>query len=185
MKITEQNVVQQLKKKNEKALEFVISEYGWMIKTITKKQLRQLPNMQEECMDDVLLAVWDNIDSYDKERSTLKNWIAGISRYKAIDCKRKQLRYVKEESLEFADEIEDLISTDILEQEISEEVDEILSFLNENDQLLFKRLFVNDESIEFVATSMGVEKSVLYNRVSRGKKKIQKRYLTYRREQAE
>ena len=183
MKITEQNVVQQLKKKNEKALEFVISEYGWIIKSITKKQLLQLSNLQEECMNDVLLAVWDNIDSYDSKRSTLKNWIAGITRYKAIDCKRKYLRYRKEEPLEFAEEIIDSISTDILEQEILEEVDEILSFLNETDQMLFKRLFVHDEPVGFVAADMGVQKSVLYNRVSRGKKKIQKGYLQYRREQ--
>lgn len=185
MKITEQNVVQQLNKKDEKALEFVISEYGWIIKTITKKQLNQMPNLQEECMNDVLLAIWENIDSYNSERSTLKNWIAGISRYKAIDCKRKYLRFLKEEPLDFAEEVADPISVDILEQEILEEVDEILSFLNESDQMLFKRLFVNDESIEFVAREMGMEKSVLYNRVSRGKKKIQKGYFQYRREQIE
>lgn len=183
MKISEQNVVQQLKKKNDKALEFVISEYGWIIKTVTKNQLNLLPNLQEECMNDVLLAVWENIDSYDNVRSTMKNWIAGITRYKAIDCKRKYLRYLKEEPLEYAKEVADLVSSDILEQEIAEEVDEILSFLSESDQILFKRLYVNDEPVEFVATDLGVKKSALYNRVSRGKKKIQKGYVQYRKEQ--
>lgn len=184
MKITEQNIVYQLKYKNEKALELVISKYGWIIKTVIKKQLYQLPNFQEECMNDVLLAVWEHIDSYDSERSTLENWIAGIARYKAIDCKRKFLRYLKEEPLEFAEEVAESIScTDIMEQEISEEVEEILSYLCESDQALFKRLFVNEESVEFIAADMGVKKSMLYNRISRGKKKIQKGFLQFRKEQ--
>ena len=183
MKITEQNVACQIKKRNEKALEFVISEYGWIIKSVTKKQLCRLPNLQDECMNDVLLAVWENIDSFDSERSTLKNWIAGIARYKAIDCKRKYIRYLKEEPLEFAEGVADPMIMDILEQEISEEVEEMLSLLNEADQILFKRIYANDESVERIAADMGVKKSVLYNRISRGKKKIQKGYLQYRREQ--
>ncbi len=48
-------------------------------------------------MNDVLLAVWEHIEGNNSDKSSLKNWIAGIARYKAIDCKRKYLRYLKEE----------------------------------------------------------------------------------------
>jgi len=184
MKITEQNFISQLENRNEKALEFVISEYGWIIKTVTKKQLSQLPSLQDECINDVLLAIWENIGNYDNKRSTFKNWIAGITRYKAVDYKRKYLRYIKEEPLESVGEIADSkISIDILEKEISDEMEEILSYLSLSDQILFKRLFLEEEPIETVACDLGVKKSVLYNRVSRGKKKIQKEYLQYRKEQ--
>lgn len=37
MKITEKNVVQELRKRNEKALYFVIDQYGGLIKSIVRK----------------------------------------------------------------------------------------------------------------------------------------------------
>jgi RNA polymerase sigma-70 factor (ECF subfamily) len=172
----------QLKNRNEKALEYVLTEYGWIIKTIVKKHLYLLPNLQEECMNDVLLAIWNHIDSYHSDRSTFKNWIAGIARFKAIDCKRKYLRYLAEESLDMADEIADpQIDTGLMEQEISEEVEEILSFLNEKDKILFKRLFIDEEAIEIVAADMNMDKARIYNHVSRGKKRIKKFFLQLRR----
>jgi len=184
MKITEQNFIFQLKNRNEKALEFVISEYGWILNTVVKKQLYQLPNLHDECMNDVLLAIWENIESYDRNRSTFKNWIAGITRFKAIDCKRRYLRYLKEEPLESVGEVSDSkININVLEQEISEEVEKMLSYLNEKDKMIFKRLFVDENTVESVATDMGIEKAVVYNRVSRGKKKIRKCYSQLRKEQ--
>ena len=184
MKITEQNFIIQLKKRNEKALEYVLTEYGWIIKTVIKKQLYILPNLQDECMNDVLMAIWNNINSYNSDKSTFKNWIAGIARFKAIDCKRKYLRYLKEESLDVVEQIAyNQMNTDLLEQEISEEVEEILSFLNEKDKVLFERLFINEESIDMVASDLNMDKTVIYNHVSRGRKKIKKGLPQLRKEQ--
>lgn len=39
MKINEENFLDQLKKKNEKALDYVIDTYGWIIKSVIKKHL--------------------------------------------------------------------------------------------------------------------------------------------------
>ena len=50
----------------------------------------------------MFLAVWANIDSFRPERSSFLNWIAGISRYKAIDYKRK---YLNREQMENLDDV--------------------------------------------------------------------------------
>ena len=39
MKIDELNYIDQLRMKNEKALEYVIDNYGWILKTVVKKHL--------------------------------------------------------------------------------------------------------------------------------------------------
>ena len=39
MKINEENFIIQLRRKNEKALDYVIDNYGWIIKSIVKKHL--------------------------------------------------------------------------------------------------------------------------------------------------
>ena len=39
LQITEDNFIEQIKKKNEKALEYVIYNYGWVLKSVIKKHL--------------------------------------------------------------------------------------------------------------------------------------------------
>lgn len=49
MMITEENVVEQLFKKNEKALFYVVDQYGGTIKAVMKKYLGNLEIIQDEC----------------------------------------------------------------------------------------------------------------------------------------
>ena len=68
----------------------------------------------------------------------------------------------------------------LLEKEISEELELLLGCLNPSDRELFLRLYVEEESVEQISRDTGMEKTVIYNRVSRGKKKIRKNYLAER-----
>ncbi|UOB97484.1 RNA polymerase factor sigma-70 [Bacillus wiedmannii] len=90
----------QLRKRNEKALYFIIDQYGGLIKSIIQKHLASFQDVQEECMDDVLLAIWNHIEKYDEEKNTLKNWIAAITKYKSIDYARKYAKTVNEKGLD-------------------------------------------------------------------------------------
>ncbi|QOX63509.1 sigma-70 family RNA polymerase sigma factor [Anoxybacterium hadale] len=186
MKITEKNFIEQLNRKNEKALDYVLLEYGWIIQTVTRKHLHNLPELQKECVNDVLLAVWEHIESYDSKRSTFKNWLAGVSRFKALDSMRRHLRYSCEESLETTEAFTG-VQTDapFLERELSEETTALLSCLNPSDQTLFIRLFFQEETVQTVAADMGIRTSALYNRISRGRRKIQREYLQNRKERIE
>uniref|UniRef100_UPI0039047390 sigma factor n=1 Tax=Gudongella sp. SC589 TaxID=3385990 RepID=UPI0039047390 len=92
MRITEDNFIQEIKKRNEKALEYVIENYGWILKTVLKKHLFYLQDYYDECMNDCLLAVWENINNYNPEKSNFKNWVGGIAKYKSIDYTRKYLK---------------------------------------------------------------------------------------------
>ena len=49
---------------------------------------------------------------------------------------------------------------------------ELISCLNEDDKALFIRIFWQGESVEEAAGRLGKPKSVLYNHISRGKRKI-------------
>lgn len=175
MRISEENFILQAKRKNEKALDYIIEQYGWIIKTVIQKQLYHLPDYQSDCMNDVLLGIWNHIDCFEPEKSSFKNWVAGIARYKAIDYRRKYLKILEREILEEAEiPAEDLVQKSVLENEISEEIQQILSCLTAEDQQIFKRLFLEDVSMEDVSKETGLRKDALYNRISRGKKKIRK-----------
>lgn len=173
LSITEENFIEQMKRKNQKALEYVIDNYAWILKTVIKKHLYYLPNFYEECMNDCLLAIWENIDCYDSEKSSFKNWVGGIARYKSIDYARKYLKDLENENIE--DIIipeEDRSLKDILEREFRIEVEKILNSLSKEDKSIFKKLYFEDKTMDEVSKDTGLSKSILYNRISRGKKKI-------------
>lgn len=177
MKIGEHNYIQQLQRHNENALMYVIDEYGGLLMSVIRKHLFTMPQKQEECFNDVLLKIWENIGSFDGERSSFKNWAAAVARYRAIDCLRQ---YQKELSAVDIEDVviprEDAAIAALLEQEISEETQRMLQCLAPGDRELFWKLYVEEETMEQVSRETGMEKAVIYNRLSRGRKKIRKNF---------
>ena len=178
MKINERNFIAQLCNGNEKALEYVIHTYGGLIYSVVRKQLSALPELQQECVNDVLLAIWQHCDRFDATRSTFANWAAGICRYKAIDYRRKWLSKMEANSLESIEWMADTkADAALLEQEVFEEVEQMLNCLAPEDQVLFHKLYLEAYSPEEVALELGMSRSIVYIRVSRGRKRIKQKYM--------
>ena len=57
------------------------------------------------------------------------------------------------------------------------EVNDILSHLNERDKQLFKQHYLNGETLEEIAIKNNTKVSNLYNRLSRGRKKIRENII--------
>lgn len=172
MKINEENFLDQLKTKNEKALDYVIDTYGWIIKSVIKKHLYNLQSVQDECINDVLLGLWNNIDKFDENKSEFKNWIAGIAKFKAIDYKRKYLRELDNENVDDLNITVDDSINELLKNELSLEMQEMMNSLKEKDRELFYKLYVEEIEVDKVSQETGIKRDVIYNRVSRGKKKL-------------
>lgn len=68
----------------------------------------------------------------------------------------------------------------MVEQEISEEVEKMLSFLNPSDRELFLKLYVEEKTVAQVSEETGMKKEVIYNRLSRGKEKIRRQFRAER-----
>ena len=173
MKITEENFIKELKKKNEKALEYLIDNYGGIIKSVTKKHLIEFPQLLDECMNDVLMDIWKNGHRFDESKGSIKNFIAGISKFKAIDYKRKYIKdlYNKDIS-DMSIAVEDKLTESSLRIELSDETEEMLGCLKKEDRSLFIKLYIEDKKIEEVTKETGMSRNVIYNRLSRGKRKI-------------
>lgn len=173
MNINEKNLISELRNGNEKALNYVVDRYGWIVKTIVKKHLYGLPNNQDECINDILMAVWFNIDSFDENRSEFKNWLAGVAKYKAIDYKRKYLKDLEYENIDDLNiSVEDRIQEEVMAKELDEEVSSLLNCLKKEDRELFLKLYVEEKEVDEVSKETGLKRDVIYNRVSRGKRKI-------------
>ena len=174
MKITHENLVQELKRKNEDALQFVIDQYGGLIKSIVTHHLYRFSHVHDECIDDILLAVWDHIDSFNEKTNSLKNWLAAISKYKAIDYKRRYIKLAEKQrpgdyELETnqADERQQVMKT-----ELSLETEALLEQLTPEDRQLFIDYYIDGKDTTSLANELSVNKSVIHNRLSRGRRKL-------------
>lgn len=173
MEINERNFVKQLKKKNEQALLYVVNHYGWVMKTVVKKQMVTLPHLWDDCMNDTLLAVWDNIDSFDAARSDFQNWLAGVCRFKALTYVRKYISASREDLVEQIPEWEDeAAEREFLRREYEEEVSRILSYLKDEDEQIFRLVYLEELTMDEVARRMKLSKTVIYGRISRGRKQL-------------
>lgn len=162
-------MIKYIKKRKEKGMEMLIDDYRGLITSVIRKNLGVLVNYEEECVSDVLLLIWKNINSFDSDKNEFKNWICAISKYKAIDYKRKYLSKI--ETVDISKEIY-YIDTELMRNEIKEEVDEMLIHLNEKDKELFINHYIEGEKLEIIAKKRNTNISNLYNRLSRGRKKI-------------
>lgn len=181
MKIGEKNYIKQLKLHNEKALAYVIDEYGGLLMSVIRKHLFYLPERQEECFDDVLLKLWQNIESFDETKNSFKNWAAAVAKYQAIDYLRSYQRELQTVDIEDTVIVhEDKALSDMLDNEISREVMQMLSCLKPRDRELFYKLYVEEKSIAELSLEIGMKQEVIYNRLSRGKKKIRENILAER-----
>lgn len=148
---------------------------------VIKKHLAAVPDRQEECMNDVLLKIWDHSSCFDEKKSSFKNWAAAVAKYCAIDYLRQYQRELQQldlEKISIAKEDAELLG--VIEKEISEETEQLLACLKPEDQKLFWKLYVEEKSMEEVSRETGMKKDVIYNRVSRGKKKIRKHFSVER-----
>lgn len=174
MKANETNFITLIRQQNEEGILYVIDTYGGYLRSIVRQRLFALPNQIDECINDIFLGIWKNIDCYDETKGSFQNWIAGIARLEAIDYLRKASRECKTVCLDSDSELsyEDSQIHALIEKDLSEETASLLSCLNAKDQELFYRIYGNEETPEQVSSELGITRNNLYVRLLRGKKKM-------------
>ena len=178
MKAKEDNFVEWIKKRREEGILYVMETYGGLLYSIVRKRLFMAPDRIEECMNDVFLGIWKNIDSFDESRGTFKNWAAGVARLEALDTLRRiqrELRFQKVslEDVDISGEDRELLA--LTEREPSDETEEILQYLSGRDQELFRRIFLEEEEPEKAGEALGISRDNVYVRIFRGKQKIRRK----------
>ncbi len=174
--IDDKNCLKQLRKHNQQALEYVVQQYGGAVKGVISKTLYNFPEEIQECMDDVFLEVWDNIDRYDEHKGSLKNWILAIARYRAINyLKRLSKRYM-EENIDTADnKLEFAVYVDELEDLTTSLMEELLDGLSDIDKRIITKRYIEEAEISDIARECNVSESAIYSRISRSKRKLKEK----------
>lgn len=147
----------------------LIDKYSGLVASVVRSNLGKLTNYEEECISDVFLAIWDNIDSFDISKNSFKNWICVIAKYKAINYKKKYLS--KYETSEINEDIY-YIDKNLLSLEIKEGIEDIFKHLDSKDKDIFIKYYLEGVDAIAIAKENNLSVSSFYSRLSRGRKKI-------------
>ena len=150
-------------------MQLLLAQYGGLINAIIRRVLPNSPEDAEECLYDVILKIWEHSNSYNGKEA-FESWAAAIAKYAALDRLKvlKRLEPMADiDELPIADNA-GLTGHDLFDSFFTE----LIACLSEDDKALFIRIFWQGETIDEAAKQLGKPKSVLYNRISRGKRKI-------------
>ena len=164
-----------IKKQDIEYLYKFIDKYGKIIYSILNNILDRCHEkiLIDECFDDILMIIWYRIDSYDASKGSFINWVISVTKHKAVDCKRKSNKLYSLcniDELNLEDDIQ--IDKNLLSIEQKEELETYISKLNSNEKKIFILRYLNGESIDFISNETKIPKANVYNRLSRGRKKL-------------
>jgi len=170
--VQDEEIIERIKKKDYAGLEELLAVYGdSMLRTIHSvlSQPHEVSERQDVA-NEVFYEVWQKIAAYQPERSRLITWLLLISRSRAIDHKRKLNKRSLEEKP--VDEQELAIEDSPLTKETFLGFIEDLEAL---DQRIFLLYYFYQESPEAIAEQTDLNISAIYNRLSRGRKRLKER----------
>jgi RNA polymerase sigma-70 factor (ECF subfamily) len=101
---SDEDIAQRLQQRDPEALETLISRYSREVFYFIRLVLDGVGVAQdaEECVNDLFIAVWQEIETFDPERGTLRTWLTMRAKYIALD-RRRQLCRRQTHSLQTAD----------------------------------------------------------------------------------
>lgn len=167
MRVTEVNVVQQIKLKNEDCIPYVLKTYGGLLNAIIRKYLQRNQQDIEECMADVLVSIWFHIDSFDSTKNEFRQWIAAIAKYRAIDYVRKSEKS-KQNLNKF--EFDERISSQPISKQIEFDMSSLLNELNDTERTIFEKYYIEGVPSKEIANEFKTKESWVHNKLSRGRK---------------
>ena len=170
--------------RQDEYVEYVLNEYGSLLKGVLIRNLYDKADCWEECFNDVLLAVWNNWERFSNiKEDSRAGWLCAIAKYKAIDLLRRESRcnekVVSIHDAWIASEVERQYCHEQGFEPVdnsSEELDKLLACLKPEDKDLFYRRYIKEESVDEITKETGLSQDNVYQRLSRGKRKLKKEW---------
>jgi len=201
---SDEDLAQRLCERDPKALEALISRYSREVFSFIRIVLAGVGVIQdaEECVNDLFVAVWQEIDRFDSTRGTLRTWLTMRAKYIALD-RRRQLCRCQAYNVQSSEEMKHwylaenygdwtsfvgnynparratLLShpeasmENLLEQsERREELSQALATLPELDRFLIYQRYFRFASTEELATKTGLTPHAIDTRLWRARKSL-------------
>ncbi len=161
---------------DQRVVGLMINHYGSYVYTIIYNILKTKHETEEACQD-TFLKVVNKIQDYNYT-SAFKSWIFTIAYRTGIDYKRRQKVTQDESTLLFVDN-GDRADEGVYQSEEKENIQKLLSVLNEEDALLVKMYYLNEMSIKEITAATDFGESNIKIKLFRARKEMAKHIEKY------
>lgn len=158
-------IIESVHSQDEQGIQMIEKSYGQMIRYILFC-LRLSEQDIDECYNDVLIALWNHLENYDKNQSSFKNYIALITRRIGLNYVRKNQKLYQEIQYEHMD----IFS--FQQQDIKIDWDYVVEKLSYQEKDLFYRYFYYFQRIEDIALEKGKTYKSVESSIYRLRKKL-------------
>lgn len=169
----EKEIINQIQNRDESGLNNLIIYYSPLIKYVIAPILQNEQD-REDCLNEVIMRIWDKIHLFDESKGSWKAYITSIAR----NCALNRVRSVKSHSYE---ELTDSIPSPdaspediILQKEAQRRLISALDSLSLKDKALFYRKYYYLQSTIQIARETSLSVRAVEGRLYRIKKRLQK-----------
>lgn len=169
-------LIEKLINEDQKAFAYMIDTYSKLLWVVVSSILGSIGTVQdiEECISDVFVQVWRNPKAFNKQKGSLKSFLAIIAKNKALDVYRKLSKTKIIEINEIIHAPDDDLLNYILEKEMCEELYTAIESLNEPDKEIIIRRYFFNEKPAYISKNISVPVKEVENRLYQSKIKLKK-----------
>ena len=164
-----------LRRKERDSLQVLKTQYIAMLRYSIQGILPDVLD-QDECLNDILMRIWEKIDRYDSEKGAFEAWMVTIARNTALNRARtlqrtrNQTEVMTELLSDSAPSPEELV----LRKERAKRIRSLADELPQTERLLFYRKYYYMQSTEQIAAELGLSIRAVEGRLYRLRKKLRK-----------
>lgn len=162
----QERVLALLRKDWERGAELLLETYTPLLWSVCQHRLSD-PEDIKECINDVFTAFCVNLEKYDPQQASLKNYLAMLADRKAISYYRSNLRRSEAESAASNADIPD-------QTELRRDLEEALSRLQPEDARIIRLKYYGGMTYREIAKEMGIAEETAKKRGKRSLRKMAK-----------
>ncbi|MGL5312085.1 MAG: sigma-70 family RNA polymerase sigma factor [Peptostreptococcaceae bacterium] len=172
----ENKIIRYIKNNNHKGLDLLVENYSKNVYLLVKSILRDYINEEEieNCVSDIFIDVYKDIDSYNKEKLSFNKFILLKAKNRALNY-RVELSGNEKKEEKINNKIitmEDIISDEVLEEYDSKEVINIIKSFQQPDKTYFYLAYFRGYDIDTLAYKFNDSSNGVLNRILKCKFKL-------------
>ena len=179
----DKKLLELIKKHPNKGMKLLMNEYGGLVFYVVQKRLPNNINDVEECVSDVFIDFYSNINAVDLNKGSIKAFLVTIATRRAIDTYRRnsahQEVYSLDEEHSFIEYMlpkENNNPEELAIQKYNEDrLLQAVKDLGEPDsQILYRRYFMQ-QSVKEIAETLGMKSNSVSKRITRALSVLEER----------
>lgn len=179
--MNEKEILRKILEGEESGLDELMKKYSQYISYVISGMLSKYPQDMDECINDVRLKLWNGLKKYNEDVSSLRTYIARISRNAALD-RLRMIRY-HEKSVDKNTQIDnedihyknDSIEDTVIAKEMMKVLVNEIQKMKFAERDLYIRRYYYCQSIAQIARETGKTEKSVESKLARIKAKLKKK----------